>query len=108
MGEFARLSSAYCEGFGRSPVGDGIREAYPSIQQVVCHYDNNKVPFIPALDQREILRSLIYKSLRLSNARFDALDQARDMLSKLIFQAQFPGNNSGINDSCNESMGISD
>ena len=86
-GQFARLSSVYCEGFGRSSVGDGIREAYSSIQQVVCHYDNNKVPFIPALDQHEILRSLVYKSLGLSDARFDALDQARDMLSRLSFQA---------------------
>lgn len=87
LGIFTRQSSVYCKGFGMTPVGEGIKEVYASGQQTLCHYDNDRAPFTPALDQHEMLRSLVYKSLGLSDARFDALDQARDMLSKLSFQA---------------------
>ncbi|KFZ05790.1 hypothetical protein V501_08025 [Pseudogymnoascus sp. VKM F-4519 (FW-2642)] len=61
-----------------------------------AHVDGDVVEYIsrwitqlslPPLDQHEMLRSLVYKLLGLSDARFDALDRATDMLSKLSSQA---------------------
>lgn len=87
LGVFTRQSSGYCDEFGKKNVGGGIKEAYWSSGKVVCRYNNDKAPFIPALDQHEMFRSLVYKLLGLSDSRFDALDQAKDMLSKLSSQA---------------------